>query len=116
MDDLSDIFDIRHWNVVAFSSKSVDDSELFVTEVNTMREKLFKETSKKFFEDLDDSLVLSDFESIISEISNAQENEPSSGKSQKNCYRYLFVLTVVSVKDRLKFSLFWVEHSEKSTS
>ena len=45
--DLSDIFDIRHWNVVAFSSKSNDDSELFDTEVNTMREKLFKETSKK---------------------------------------------------------------------
>ena len=70
LDDLSDIFDIRNWNLVAFKSESAD----FTAERTDMNTKLLG--SNKLFEDSNDSKVEVEFQTVLQLVYEANQSNP----------------------------------------
>ena len=62
LSDLSDIFDLRLWKMTAFD---VDNSIIFESEIQNMKEKLMGKTSLSFFNDLNTKEVLIEFDGVI---------------------------------------------------
>ena len=84
LDDISDIFDIRLWNTVEFSPEANSEGDKrFEKELDSMKRKLFIETSKKFYENIREEKVVEEFEQCVRIVYDEAKNSQLIATAKK---------------------------------